>query len=98
MNVKIICLEPINGHQAGVELEVSEREAKQLVGKRLAKMAVEPSNKMAEQGENKANPSPAAGAARRSSASPAARASAKTTSKPSPAGKTSTRRRAGSSQ
>ncbi len=97
--VKVTAIEPFNNHRPGDVVEVTEREAKQLVDKRLAKMAVEPSNKMAPDAErgNKANPSPAAGEASRSSASPAVPASAKTTAKKS-AGGAAAKKAAGSSR
>jgi hypothetical protein len=70
--VKIIAIEPFNGLQPGQALDTSEREAKQLIDRGLAKMAVTVANKMAVPVPNKANPTRAAGAAQRSFASPAA--------------------------
>jgi hypothetical protein len=84
--VNVIAVEPVNGNAPGSILEVSEHEAQQLVRKGLVKMQGPASNKMKATPENKANPSPAAGKAQKSSASPVARASQKTTAKKSVAG------------
>ena len=84
--VKVVAVEPFNGNNVGAVVEVSEREAAQLVQKRLAKMQAPHSNKMRAASENKAVPSKAAGEAQRSSASRAAQASPQTTAKPSPTG------------
>jgi hypothetical protein len=84
--VKVIAIEPFNGNAVGAVIEVSEREAGQLVQKRLAKMQAPHSNKMRAASENKAVPSKAAGEARRSSASRAAQASPQTTANPSGTG------------
>jgi hypothetical protein len=85
-DVTVIAVEPFNGYARGAEVTVSDREAKQLIDKKLAKMKGPASNKMKVAPENKANPSPAAGRARTSSASPVARASAKKTATKSAAG------------
>jgi hypothetical protein len=85
-NVKVVAIEPVNGQTPGSRFEVSEREARQLIDKKLVKMDAPVSNKMKPQAENKANPSPAAGKAQTSSALPAARASAKKTVTKSVAG------------
>lgn len=87
MKVTVIAVEPFDGNQPGARVEVSERQAKQLIQKGLAKMQAPHSNKMKPAPENKANPSPAAGEARPSSASRAARASRQTTAKPSGRGR-----------
>lgn len=84
--VNVVALEPVNGKHPGESFEVTEREAEQLVGKRLVKLAGPTENKMAAPAENKANPSPAAGEAKPSSASRAARVSPKKTAKPSGVG------------
>ena len=86
--MKVIAIEPFDGNQPGAEVEVTERQAQQLVEKRLAKMRKPVSNKMRAEPENKANPSPAVGKGRRSSASPAARVSRRTTAKKSGRGAT----------
>lgn len=85
-NVKVVAIEPVNGRNIGERFDVSEREAQQLVEKRLVKIAAPASNKMKAAPENKANPSPAVGKAPASSASPAARVSRQTTAKKSGAG------------
>lgn len=90
--VKMVTLDTINGKPAGAEIEVSEREAKQLEDRRLAMRGTDRENKMRAEPENKANPSPAAGKGSKLSASPAARASAKKTPVRSASGKTATRR------
>ena len=73
--VKMIAIDGCNGHQPGDSFEVSEREAQQLIAKRLAKMSAPVQNKMMPPAGNKE----AAGGVPPSSASPAARASRKTT-------------------
>lgn len=87
--MKVIAIEPVNGKQIGEELEVSEREAQQMVDKGLVKMLGDVQNKMKAAPANKAaaNPSKAAGEATTSSASRAARASVSKTAKKSGAGK-----------
>ena len=77
--VRLIAVEPCNGHNPGEDFYATEREAKQLLQRRLVRMAVGSSNKMLPPPANKANPSPAAGEAPPSSASPAAPASVQTT-------------------
>ncbi len=84
--VTMIAIEPCNSVKAGSEFEVSEREAAQLVQRGLARMKGPAENKMAPAGENKANPTPAAGAAAGSSASPAGQASPKKTARGSRGG------------
>jgi hypothetical protein len=64
---------------AGDRFETSDTNGRALIAKRLAKSAPVPQNKMAPEGRNKADPSAAAGSARRSSASPAAPASPRKT-------------------
>lgn len=100
--VLMVTLDAINGKPAGAEIEVSEREAKQLEDRHLAKRATEiRDNKMRAEPSNKAHPadpSVAAGGGSRSSASPAARVSAKKTAAKSASGSTATRRRAASSR
>lgn len=81
--VKIIAIEPFDGHQPGAEVERPESQARALVKRGLAKMAVPVANKMAAPVANKANPSPAAGEEQQSSASQAAQASPRTTAQPS---------------
>ncbi|MGQ2994273.1 hypothetical protein [Variovorax sp.] len=73
--VKMIAIDGCNGHQPGDQFLATEREAKQLVDKRLAKMAGPPKNKMMPPAGNKG----AVGEEPPSSASPAAPASRKTT-------------------
>ena len=85
--VRLVAIEPCNQHAPGTDFLATEREAGQLVKRRLAKLAAPvPANKMMPPAANKANPSPAAGRVRPSSASPAARASVQTTAQPSPRG------------
>ncbi len=83
MTVTVIAVEPFDGNQPGARVDVSERQAAQLIGKGLAKMQAPHSNKMKLAPENKANPSQAAGEAQPSSALRAARVSPKTTATPS---------------
>lgn len=77
--VKVITIEPHDGHQPGETYTTTERTAAKLIARRLCKMAVPVQNKMAPVHANKANPLPAAGGAQLSSASPAAPASHATT-------------------
>lgn len=77
--VQVIAVEPFDGHQPGAKVDVTERQAEQLIAKGLAKMSGPHSNKMKPAAENKACPSKAAGQGRTSSASPAARRSRSTT-------------------
>jgi hypothetical protein len=84
--VTVIAVEPCNTHRPGDEFDVSEREAEQLMAKGLVKMKAPHSNKMAAPLDNKANPTQAAGGARRSSASRAAQASLLTTASVSATG------------
>lgn len=86
MHVKLICIEPFNGHHPGSVIETSEREARELVAKGLAKMAVPVLNKMALPVANKANPTRPAGVVQRSFASPAGQVSPLTTALPLPVG------------
>jgi len=100
--VTLIAVEPCNGHNPGEDFQATEREAKQLLQRRLARMAVGSSNKMLPPPANKQNPSLAAGGAPLSSASPAAPASVQTTAQTSTAGarvarKTAPRKTAASS-
>lgn len=81
--MQIRAIEPFDGHQPGEIIEISELRATQLIAKGLAKMHQPAQNKMAPMGENKANPTAAAGKVRRSSASPVAQASPSKTAKPS---------------
>lgn len=85
--VKVVAIEPFNGFGVGAIVEVSEREAAQLVQKRLARMAAPHSNKMRADREDKGDPSKAAGEAQQSSALRAAQASQQTTAKQSGNGK-----------
>lgn len=84
--MKVLTLEPVNTYPPGVVIEVTEREGKQLIEKGLVKAAPVPQNKMAAEGANKDNPSPAAGSAPTSSASPAAPRSPRKTATRSAAG------------
>lgn len=85
--VKIRALDAFDGHQPGDSIEVTERQAAQLIQKGLAKMDGPVRNKMAQAPANKANPSPAAGMEQQSSASQAAQASPKTTANTSATGR-----------
>lgn len=76
----VIAIEPHDGHAPGDRYTVNDRQGRQLIDKHLVKEAPTPQNKMAREGRNKSNPSPAAGRERTSSASPAARRSAAKTS------------------
>jgi len=73
--VKLIAIEPHDGHAPGDLYSTTERTAAKLIARRLAKMAVPIQNKMAAPVANKANPSPAAGEVQPSSALPVAQAS-----------------------
>lgn len=86
MQVKVIAIEPFNGKHPGAIVETSEREARELVAKGLAKMAVPVQNKMALPVANKSSPTCPAGVAQRSFASPAGRVSPSTTVQPLPVG------------
>lgn len=89
--MQIRAIEPFDGNQPGAIIEVSEPRGNQLIAKGLAKMYQPAQNKMAPVGQNKANPTVAAGPARRASASPAAQASPSRTAKPSARGGRGTR-------
>jgi hypothetical protein len=84
--MKVLTLEPVNRHPPNVIIEVGEREGEQLIRKGLVKAAPVAQNKMAEEGDNKSDPSEAAGEAPKSSSSRAARRSPSTTAKRSAAG------------
>jgi hypothetical protein len=81
--MKLITIEPFDGHGPNEKIEVPDAQARKLIDKGLAKAAPAPSNKMALEGENKADPSEAAGKATTSSASRAAPRSARKTATPS---------------
>lgn len=87
MKITVTAIEPFNSHKPGDVFELTEREANHAVSKGLVKMQVPHSNKMKLEPENKANPSPADGAAPLSSASPAARVSLQTIARPSATGR-----------
>ena len=70
--VKLVTIEPHDGHVPGELYTTTERTAAKLIARRLAKMAVPVQNKMALPHANKANPSLAAGEVQPSSASPVA--------------------------
>lgn len=94
--VRLLAIEPINSFRPGERFDASEREARHLIEKGLAKMDGPVKNKMMPPAGNKQ----AAGEAQQSSASPAAPASRKTTANKSDAGdkpkRTYTRRDASS--
>lgn len=84
--MKVLTLEPVNRTPPNTIIDVGEREGEQLIRKGLAKALPIPENKMAPEGDNKGDPSEAAGKARKSSSSRAARRSPSTTAKSSAAG------------
>lgn len=94
--VRLLAIEPVNSFRPGERFDVSEREARQLIEKGLAKMDGPVKNKMMPPAGNKQ----AAGEAQQSSASQAAPASRKTTATKSENGekpkRTYTRRAASS--
>lgn len=95
--VRLLALQPVNSIRPGERFDASEREARQLIEKGLAKMDAPVKNKMMPPAGNKQ----AAGEAQQSSASQAAPASRKTTANTSGAGdrpKRTYTRRAASSQ
>lgn len=77
--VQVIAVEPFDGHQPGAKVDVTERQAEQLINKGLAKMSAPHGTKVKPPLANKARPSKAAGQGRTPSASPAARRSAQKT-------------------
>ncbi len=82
----VIALDTFDDMREGMERDYPDHIADTLVSRGLAKMKPLLQNKMAQQSENKENPSAAVGAARPSSASPAAQASPQPTAKPSSSG------------
>lgn len=84
--MRMIAIEPCNNAKPGDEFEAGDREAEQLERRGLAKIKGPSANKMANPGENKGNPTGAAGTDATSSASPAGRASTKPTARGSRGG------------
>jgi len=86
-HVRVTAIEPCNNYRPGDTFECSEREAKELEGMGLVKLALTPRNKMMPEPANKTNPSGAAGTVLPSSALPAAHHSRAMTVAPSGTGK-----------
>jgi hypothetical protein len=84
--VRVTAVQPHDGHQPGADYEVPERQANDLLKRRLVKMAPAVLNKMAQPAANKRNPISAAGKVPQSSASPAAPVLPQTIAKPSDVG------------
>lgn len=84
--MKLLTLEPFDGHGPNEIIEVPDKQAEKLIAKGLAKPAPVPQNKLAQEGSDKADPSEAAGQARTSPSSPAAPRSARKTATRSGAG------------
>lgn len=84
----VIALDTFDDMREGMERDYPDNIADQLIARGLAKMKAPIQNKMATQGENKANPSVGAGRVQPSSVSPVAPASPQTTAKPSSIGGT----------
>jgi hypothetical protein len=85
--VRVVAIEPHNTHGPGDDYLATEREARQLIAKRLVRMAIEaPRNKMLPPPLNKRNPSPDDGQGQPSSPSRRAPVSPPTTAPPSESG------------
>lgn len=84
--VSVTAIEPFDGNNPGARVDVSLRQARQLVERGLAKMSVPASNKMRPAPANKANPTQAVGEALPSSALPAVPALQQTTATTSGSG------------
>lgn len=82
--VRVVAIEPHNNHHPGDDYLATERESRQLIAKRLVRMAIEaPRNKMMPPPANKRNPSRDDGRGPPSSPSPAAPVSPPKTVPPS---------------